>query len=292
QLKIKNDTIRLQYQVDRQMEKVRQVGSWQWNLNTGEITWGESMFHLFGQEPFSINPTVEWFVGLIHAGDQDKMMKTCQEVKYWPDNNLPPVEFRAVVNNEVRYFRSASRKISNGLGDYLVGSTIDFTEDALLHKRLAERMNFVEALIESSVDRIMAFDNELRILAWNKRCEDTYGYKKEEVIGKSYLDLFPKIRENPVVMSALNTAIQGQPVYVPVQKAYYTTGFVEGHYIPIKIGDDENYGLLNIIHDVTERITSEHDLKELNESLSQKNKELQEMNEELASQLARAESKI
>ena len=279
----KNDTIRLHYKVDRQLEILRKAGSWQLNLDSGEIIWGENMFHLFGCAPFSFKPELEKLLRFVYSEDHATLRKLFEEFSMLPDHHVESFEFRVKLKDGLHYFRSTCRKIINTGGSSVIGSTVDVTEDKLLHEQLAERINFVEALIESSIDKIIAFDKDLNILTWNKKCELTYEYTKEEVIGKSYLDIFPGIKENQEIMSALHSALEGIPVYLPAQKAYSGTGYVEKHYIPLVKGEKEVYGVLNIIHDVTDRLQAERELRDLNDSLFQKNKELEDMNEELTS---------
>ncbi len=274
----KNDTVRLHYQLDRQMEILRKAGTWQLNLDTGEITWGENMFHLFGRSPFSFKPELEKLLRSVYSEDRENVKELFKEFSKLPEYQVVSFEFRIKLKDDLHYMRSTCRKIANAVGSYVIGSTVDVTEDKLLHEQLAERMNFVEALIDSSVDKIIAFDNELKILVWNKKCELTYARKKEEVIGKSCLDIFPGMKENQLVMSALHSALQGTPAHIPVQKACHGVGYVEEHFIPLVKGENDVYGVLNIIHDVTDRLEAERELRDLNDSLFQKNKELEGMN--------------
>jgi PAS domain S-box-containing protein len=283
ELKLKRDAIRLQHQIERQAEKMRQFGNWQWNLTSGEMIWGENLFVLFGLEPYSVEPSVRTFIDAIHPEDQERILNTCKEIQHMADQEFSPFEFRVLINDEVRYLRSAGRKISTTVGSLVVGSTTDFTDDALLHIQLAERMNFAEALIDSSVDRILALDKELRILAWNRKCQEIYGYTKEQVVGRYLVDFFPKIKENDILFSPFEVALRGETVHIPAERAVYSPGYIEAHYIPLRRVEGEVYGVLNIIHDVTDRIHSERELRDLNSSLFYKNKELQEINDELSS---------
>jgi len=279
----KNDTIRLQHKVDRQLEILRKAGTWQLNLDSGEIIWGENMFHLFGCSPFSFKPELENLLPHVHSEDHGTIRKLFEEFSKLPEQGVESFEFRVKLKEGLHYYRSTCRKFFNAACSFIIGSVVDVTEDKLLHEQLAERMNFVEALTESSVDKIIAFDKELNILAWNKKCELTYAHEKEEVIGKSYLDIFPRVRENHLVMAALHAALGGTAVHIPMQKAYGAPGYVEEHFIPLVKGEKEVYGVLNIIHDVTERLDAERELRDLNDSLFQKNQELENMNEELTS---------
>lgn len=58
-------------------------------------------------------------------------------------------------------------------------------EQARLIALLQEQANYLNMLIESSGNAIMAFDLEGRVLSWNHAAEVTYGWSKEEAIGRT-----------------------------------------------------------------------------------------------------------
>src|SRR5262249_46771976 len=72
-LRRKNDAMSMQYHMDRHMEKLKNIGSWQWNLRTGKFVWGENMYQLFGFMPHAFEPTLENFLGLVHPDDRERM---------------------------------------------------------------------------------------------------------------------------------------------------------------------------------------------------------------------------
>ena len=283
QLRIKTENIRLRYHIERQAEKLQHLGTWQYNIETGDLTWGESMFELFGLEPFSFKPTFDAFLSLIHPDDRKDVQDATTDAANSAGPETQKVAFRIGSDGHIRHMKTAFRKVSNSLEKFIVGTTMDFTEDVLLHQQLAERVSFSEALIESSIDRILALNTEFKIVAWNKRCQDAYDFAKEDVIGKHFFDVFPNFRENDTVFTAIRSALDGTAVYVPIQKEIYATGYMEGHYVPLKNEENEVYGVLCIVRDVTERIKVEQEMRGLNESLFEKNKELCEKNDELTS---------
>jgi two-component system, NtrC family, sensor kinase len=57
-------------------------------------------------------------------------------------------------------------------------------------EQLARSFNFQNKLIESSIDGIIACDNEGRIVVFNSSMEKMLGYTRQEVINKMYLDRF------------------------------------------------------------------------------------------------------
>ena len=54
---------------------------------------------------------------------------------------------------------------------------------------------FLKCLLEANVDGIIAFDREYRYTTWNRAMERISGVKREEVLGKCALEIFPCLIE-------------------------------------------------------------------------------------------------
>lgn len=65
-------------------------------------------------------------------------------------------------------------------------------EKVRLQKELIEARNFLESIIDKAGDAISVVDLEGKLIYWNEGAEKIYGYTRQEVLGKSPLDLiFP-----------------------------------------------------------------------------------------------------
>jgi PAS domain S-box-containing protein len=68
----------------------------------------------------------------------------------------------------------------------------DVTDDRRTERELVRTMQFLESLIDASVDGIVAADLQGNILLFNEAAERMYGYNTEEVIGRlSARELYP-----------------------------------------------------------------------------------------------------
>jgi two-component system cell cycle sensor histidine kinase/response regulator CckA len=54
------------------------------------------------------------------------------------------------------------------------------------HKKVEKRMLFLAAMVESSSDAIVGFDNQMIITSWNKGAENIFGYTASEMLGKTF----------------------------------------------------------------------------------------------------------
>ena len=66
---------------ERRLARAQQsgaVGDWEWNLQTGEITWSENLYTLMGRAPASFQPTPTNFATFVHPDDIDRVAATLQ----------------------------------------------------------------------------------------------------------------------------------------------------------------------------------------------------------------------
>lgn len=55
-------------------QMIANVGNWEWEIASGEITWSDEIFRIFGHEPGDFKPTYEAFLNTIHPDDRDLVM--------------------------------------------------------------------------------------------------------------------------------------------------------------------------------------------------------------------------
>lgn len=154
-------------------------------------------------------------------------------------------------------------------------------------EEIQQQKDFSDSITENSIDSILAFDTELRCTAWNKKMEETNKLKKEQVIGKRLLDLFPNYRETEDA-KAMQRVLRGEKVFFAERPYMGRKGFYEVTMVPLYGINKEVIGGISFIHDVTESKEAEEKLKiyqrelvEANEELTATNEELRESQEEL-----------
>lgn len=157
-----------------------------------------------------------------------------------------------------------------------VGGTTGEMHQGASQAQLAQELN------DASIDQILAMDNDLCIIAWNRACEQVTGIAKYNALGRKFFDVLPAAQNYPQVVEALNNALKGFKSYLKWEHGSYNGGYFENHFIPLKNDRGEVTGVLNIVHDVAHRIKAERELEGLNEELWKKNMELTQRNAELA----------
>jgi len=139
----------------------------------------------------------------------------------------------------------------------------------------------VEKVIQSSIDGIIVLDKEEIVLAWNTRAAVFTGIPEERALGRSIGEVMPAIHSSLTVHSALSNAAKGFSSFVPADQNICGSGVYESHYLPIMEGE-EVMGVLHVLHDVSHRVKTENELRALNKSLAEKNRELKKYSAELS----------
>jgi PAS domain S-box-containing protein len=279
--KTAEEKIFLQHRIDRQAEKIASIGNWEWAVSSGELTLGDNLYRLLELDPDGHTPDMEKIIATLHPDDRDyisteikKVMSSCDE------GPLQIYDFRIIKKDGgIRFLRSASECLVQEGEKYVVGTVRDITDDVLSQRAITERATFIEALIDSSVDRIMALDKDMKILACNKACEKITTKERTELFGRDLLSVLPDTGSNKI--ENFKKAFSGEMIYLPAVDEG-ENGRFEDYYIPLQDDNDNVYGVLNIMHDITEIARYQDDLQKLNESLQQKNFALKMMNEELS----------
>lgn len=228
----------------------------------------------------------------VHPLDKEAWNNLYKQASELPDDAVCEGEYR-IKNTHGDYVwlhnrSTVFKRDENGRAWQILSICTDVTAHKLAEERLMnlnlqvfEKNTFIETLVDANIDRIMAYDTNINVIAWNKRCEEIYGIKKEEILGKPFFSFFPKLKDTPSITDALTRSINGEVVHIPVHKNIYSKEYSEIFYTPLKDAANNVTGVVTIIHDLTERIQAENQLMQLNASLQAKNKELETLNEEL-----------
>ncbi len=105
-------------------------------------------------------------------------------------------------------------------------------------------------LIDASVDGMFAFDRDFRLMAWNRAMQRISGLAREEVLGKSAVEIFPFLQETQV-LEGKESVSQNHP-YGPSE-----TGVFESHYSPLLDDASSVVGGIAVITDITARKQAE-----------------------------------
>jgi len=143
------------------------------------------------------------------------------------------------------------------------------------NEALSKQNEFIQTIIDASVDVIAVFDRDLNYLVINRQSEIIYNKKKTELIGKSLLALYPQLKDSPFTDN-IYRAFKGELVHQEIYKSIASNHHFENFFIPLRNENNEVDRVLAIAHDITSIVKANEELKQLNSELEKSNRDLEQ----------------
>jgi PAS domain S-box-containing protein len=162
-----------------------QIGSFDWDIETGRLAWDDRMLQLFGYDRTTFDGTIRAFVARCHPDDRERTTEalqtavdTCGEYD---------AEFRVVLpSGETRWVQGRGRALAGdrGVAVRLVGAGYDTTAGHTADAR-------VSRVLEAMNAAFFALDREYRFTYVNAEAERVLARTREQMLGESIWTAFP-----------------------------------------------------------------------------------------------------
>lgn len=185
--------LRLSEERLRRSQRFANIGSWDWNIQTGELYWSERISALFGYEAGELETTYENFLGCIHPDDRQGVIDAVNnsidtgaeyDIEHrvvWPDGSIHCMHERG---NVVRGLDETPLQ--------MLGVVQDITERKTMENALRQSNEKYTTLIEHASDAIIITTLDGKIVECNTRGEHLLGYSRQEFSNLSTIDIHPK----------------------------------------------------------------------------------------------------
>jgi PAS domain S-box-containing protein len=137
--------------------EMARIGSWEWDIVTGEVAWSEEMFRIHGVEPNAFEVSFERAMTFVHKEDRARIREDVEELIAGRRDEMPDIEYRIVLpDGEVRtlHARSKLSLASDGKPLRLLGIIQDVTERRAFERehRIADTLQ--QALLPASFPEV------------------------------------------------------------------------------------------------------------------------------------------
>jgi len=188
------------------------LGTWDWNIQTGEVIFNSRWAEMRGFRLEEIKPHVDSWRAGVHPDDWPHVQKAVTDHF---QGLLPEyeTEFRALTKSGNWIWVLDRGKVfsrdEKGQCLRMVGTELDITE----RRRLEEELRISEAkasgILSISADAIISIDESQHITLFNEGAEKIFGYERAAVIGAS-LDMLIPERYRIIHREHVNGFIQGR----------------------------------------------------------------------------------
>jgi PAS domain S-box-containing protein len=197
-------------------EAIAHIGSWEWTIATGAVTWSDELFRIYGLEPGSVAVTLELFLSRAHPDERDRIQREIQAVLRHPG----PFSYREVIvrpDGSSRTLETLGNTIVNEHGAVarLVGTCRDITDVVSRD----ERLRFYADVFEHADIGLSAWQRDrkqspamLRLVAFNAATERLLGTALAPQLGQLLVSVIPVLAGTPLLARARAFA-NGEPVH-------------------------------------------------------------------------------
>ena len=186
----------------RNVGQIAGIGMWEWNLQTGELTWSDAMYDILGFDREDGPQSLEKFIEIVHPDDRVKVEQLAAELekdgRFELETRVLPAD-----GSEQRTVRAMVELTTDESGKPWLhsGLAFDVTDRRQAEGRLRDSENRLKALSDASFEAIFLSDKGL-CLDQNRTAERMFGYTLEAAVGRMGTEwIAPEDRER--VMNAM-----------------------------------------------------------------------------------------
>ena len=173
----------------RQALQASNIGLWDWNTDTNEVSFSSEWKRQIGYEEAEITDAVESWEGRLHPDDYDGVV---QFVRAYITNPIGAYQQEFRLRHKDGTYRWIEARASfvtdpDGRRVRLLGSHVDITA----RKQAAERLRRTQYAVDHATEYIFVIGRDGYVLDVNHSACCRLGYTKEELLTKSVMDIDP-----------------------------------------------------------------------------------------------------
>jgi diguanylate cyclase (GGDEF)-like protein/PAS domain S-box-containing protein len=242
----------------KEAQKLAQLGSWSWDLTSGEVTWSQELYRIFGL-PEEQNASFDMFQRLLHPDDRQQVLELVERAR--TAGTGFECEHRVVrPDGTVRVLQACAEVHVDATGGpaTMVGTTQDVT-DRIRAQQAAQRL---AAIVQSSSDAIYSVAADGMVTSWNAAAERLLGLPAADMLGQSITTVWAP-EQLEVNRSMFERAFAGEVITDFETVRLHRDGTrvaVTVSWSPIKDESGTITGVSVIARDITERKQLEEQL--------------------------------
>jgi PAS domain S-box-containing protein len=208
----KNDDTGVILRLLAESQKVANVGSWSFDLRTKELLCSDELYRLFGLTPGKSHPSYRSLLNRVHPEDMDQVNKILADAF----EGARPFSFDHKIllpdGTERVLHEQSEVTYEQGKATRMIGIVRDITLQKTAEEELKKSGEQIRAIIDHSTAVIYLKDLRGRYLLINRRFEELFHLKKEEVIGKTAHEVFPDELARQFRLNDLRVIESGKPL--------------------------------------------------------------------------------
>ncbi|MGK2964986.1 MAG: PAS domain S-box protein, partial [Tepidiformaceae bacterium] len=161
---------------------------WDWDLPTDALHWSAQFSELFGYPPGAIVPTIQFWEGLIHPADRERVVSSLNNAVAGTEEHWQ-AEY-PLLRADGSYARVADRgyiqRDAAGTATRMIGAIADVTERTLAAEALVASEARLRAVIDTAPAAVWAWDAD-GVFFVNRALIEMTGYTEAELMAPGFL---------------------------------------------------------------------------------------------------------
>lgn len=273
--KLAEKTLQRKQDMLARTESISHIGSWEWDVTTGVVTWSDELFRIVQLNPADGAPSFEDQSQIYHPEDMKELIRVAGIAQN--EGTSYEIELHAIrPSGDMRIClaRGVGERGSDGKITRLFGSLQDITERKQIEAALRILENRQAKMIANISDVIVIIDQHGINRYKSPNIEKLFGWKPEELVGANAFDnVHP---DDLAVAHEFVDILLREPGATSTTECRYRCK--DGSYKWIEItlvnllDDMEIQGILGDYHDITERRRFEDEKRAIGQQLQQTQK--------------------
>ena len=174
-------------------QAMAQLGSWEWNIPTGELLWSDEIFNLFGLSVDGFQASYSAFLDRVHPDDRATVEEAVRRAV--DEGAAYELEHRILrPDGEIRFVRESGEvdRDRAGVPLRMRGIVQDVTRSRAIERSATRNQDMLSGMYRISPDAIIIASKEGRVVIFSAGAEAVFGYAAREIVGESIERLMPE----------------------------------------------------------------------------------------------------
>jgi PAS domain S-box-containing protein len=241
------------------------MGSWEFDMRTGEVSWSKNYYHLLGIDPSQPPLNLEEIKQRIHPEDRDLFESKLHDISN--SHNLESIYFRLLKpDGHIRWIQANMvPKFENDQLVSISGVSIDITDKKEDAEKIRQQNIRLNAIIDAMPDLIFVSDRDGNYLEYFSPDSEDLLYPKEKLVGANLKDVFDATTTE-LHLKKINECLQQKKL---ISYEYSSSKNGKQQFFEARIVSLDEKRVLRFVRDITERKMQEKQIRKLNLAVEQ-----------------------
>ncbi len=191
-------------------QKLAKVGSWDWDIEAGEVEWSDEVYRIFGLKKDEFQPRIDSVMNRFHTDDRElhealiqRAIENRNQYSFEARILLSDGSTRILLSTSEGYFDKSDNLVK------ISGTVQDITELKKAEEDLRNAKAYSEKLIESANAIIVVLDAKYQIKVFNRAAEEITGYTYQDALGCNWFELLVPEKRYPGIRRGFQELGQG-----------------------------------------------------------------------------------